>query len=195
MVKGSPKLHHLPPFQAALKEWAVAVDALIAAETVMLLRKGGIRESGFKVDDNPFWLYPTYEHQKPELLKPNYASLVTTVSPGWHPERVSISAWAIVTHQYELTEQVQLDRLMPHHIWNEDFTEMRLKWKPNLALTVVFLRVFRLNESVGIPFVAAYGGCRSWTMLQPEIDALDSEPVLSDDRYARMIGEILALTD
>ena len=185
----------LPTFQVALKEWAVAVDALIAAETVVLLRKGGIRESGFKVGNEPFWLYPTYEHQKPELLKPSYAARVTPVSSGWHPGLVSIGAWANVTHQYELTEQVQLDRLMPHHIWNEDFTEMRLKWKPNLALTVVFLRVFRLNESVGIPFASAYGGCRSWTTLQPEINASDSVAVLSDDRYGQTVGEILALTN
>lgn len=183
----------LPPFQDALKEWAVAVDALIAAETVVLLRKGGIREAGFKVDNKPFWLYPTYEHQKPELLKPNYASLVTTVSPGWHPGLVSIGAWAMITHQCELTEQVQLDRLMPHHIWNKDFTEMRLKWKPNLALTVVFLRVFRLNKSVEIPFESVYGGCRSWTTLQPEIDASDSVAVLSDDRYEQTVREILSL--
>ncbi len=183
------------PFQAALKEWAVAVDALIAAETVVLLRKGGIREAGFKVDSRPFWLYPTYEHQKPELLKPQYRNLVTTVAPGWHPDFVSIGAWAMVTHQYELKEQTQLDRLMPHHIWNEDFTEMRLKWKPNLALTVVFLRVFRLNESVEIPFEPVYGGCRSWTTLHPKIDASDSVAVLSDDRYAQTVREILALRD
>ncbi len=181
------------PFQAALKEWAVAVDALIAAETVVLLRKGGIREAGFKVDSRPFWLYPTYEHQKPELLKPQYRNLVTTVVPGWHPDLVSIGAWAIVTHQYELKEQTQLDRLMPHHIWNEDFTEMRLKWKPNLALTVVFLRVFRLNKSVEIPFEPVYGGCRSWTTLQPKIDASDSVAVLSDDRYAQTVRDILSL--
>ena len=181
------------PFQAALKEWAVAVDALIAAETVVLLRKGGIREAGFKVDSRPFWLYPTYEHQKPELLKPQYRHLVTTVAPGWHPDLVSIGAWAMVTHQYELKEQTQLDRLMPHHIWNEDFTEMRLKWKPNLALTVVFLRVFRLNKSVEIPFEPVYGGCRSWTTLQPKIDASDSVAVLSDDRYAQTVRDILSL--
>ena len=185
----------LPPFQVALKEWAVAVDALIAAETVVLLRKGGIREAGFKVENEPFWLYPTYEHQKPELLKSSYAARVTPVLSGWHPGLVSIEAWAIATHQYELTEQVQLDRLMPHHIWNEDFTEIRLKWKPNLALMVVFLRVFRLSESVEIPFVTAYGGCRSWTSLQPEINALDAVAVLSDDRYMQMVAEILALTD
>ncbi len=183
------------PFQAALKEWAVAVDALIAAETVVLLRKGGIREAGFKVDSRPFWLYPTYEHQKPELLKPQYRNLVTTVAPGWHPDLVSIGAWAIVTHQYELKEQTQLDRLMPHHIWNEDFTEMRLKWKPKLALTVVFLRVFRLNKSVEIPFEPVYGGCRSWTTLQPKIDASDSVAVLSDDRYAQTLRDILSLRD
>jgi len=44
----------------ALKEWAVAVDALEQGKTIMLLRKGGIHEQGgrFKVAHNQILLYP-----------------------------------------------------------------------------------------------------------------------------------------
>ncbi len=65
----------------ALKEWAVAVEALESAKTIMLLRKGGIREQGgrFTVAQDQVLLYPTYEHQQPHLLKPAYSSQIQPV--------------------------------------------------------------------------------------------------------------------
>ena len=60
---------------AAFKEWAVSCDALASGELVMLFRKGGIKEKGhiFKVEHPHFFLYPTYEHQDPASIKPQYA--------------------------------------------------------------------------------------------------------------------------
>ncbi|MBD0300628.1 MAG: DUF1802 family protein, partial [Tolypothrix sp. T3-bin4] len=83
----------------AFKEWAVAVDALEQGKTIMLLRKGGIKEEGnrFKVAHNHVLLYPTYEHQQPNLLKAEYAPLVNPVTSGWHPETVRIGSWAEIT--------------------------------------------------------------------------------------------------
>ena len=58
--------------QIALKEWAVTVQALAKGGQVLLLRKGGIHEEGkdFRVIHPEFLLYPTYEHQREDLLKP-----------------------------------------------------------------------------------------------------------------------------
>ena len=58
--------------QMALKEWAVTCQALARGEQVLLLRKGGIHEDSkdFRVIHREFLLYPTYEHQKRELLQP-----------------------------------------------------------------------------------------------------------------------------
>jgi hypothetical protein len=55
----------------AFKEWATAVDALEQGKTMMLLRKGGIREEGnrFQVAQKEVLLYPTFEHQQPEFAK------------------------------------------------------------------------------------------------------------------------------
>ena len=57
--------------QIALKEWAVTVQALAQGRQVLLLRKGGIHEEGkdFRVVHPEFLLYPTYEHQREDLLK------------------------------------------------------------------------------------------------------------------------------
>jgi hypothetical protein len=66
----------------ALKEWAVATRALEQGNTVLLLRKGGIHERGgvFTVAQSQVLLYPTYEHQKPHLLKAEYADQVEPVA-------------------------------------------------------------------------------------------------------------------
>ncbi len=182
----------------ALKEWAIAIEALSAGETVVLLRKGGIREAKFGVDKPDFWLYPTYEHQKPELLKPEYASRVSPVTSGWHPTTVPIQAWAKVTHAFELTEQSVLDSLAPFHIWNDPFAEMRLKWKPRCSssghrpspLTVLLLRVFRLENPMEIEFDASYGGCRSWTTLLDKMERSASVPAMTNEAYDETIRRI-----
>lgn len=181
----------------ALKEWAIAVEALAAGETVVLLRKGGIREAKFLEtnglgDRSQVWLYPTYEHQKPELLKPNYRDRVVAVPSGWHPETVPIQAWAKITHGFELTEPAQVAALEPFHVWNDAFVEMRLKWKPRSPMTVLLLRVFRLEQPVNIPFEASYGGCRSWITLQDQIAASPAVPALSDESYGAIVHDILA---
>ena len=66
-----PDRHRTP----ALKEWAAIVHALLEGEQIVDVRKGGLREDGRHFDSpaRRFWLSPTAEHQKTELLKPAYA--------------------------------------------------------------------------------------------------------------------------
>ena len=100
---------------AALKEWAVAIDALEQGKTICLLRKGGIREKGgrFDVDRQQVLLYPTYEHQKPELLKSEYADKVTPVESGWHPAKVNITSWAKITDILTLQTNKKVGAMPP----------------------------------------------------------------------------------
>ena len=67
--------------QMALKEWAVTVQALAQGQQILLLRKGGIHESGknFRVIHPDFLLYPTYEHQREDLLKEAHQSSLRRV--------------------------------------------------------------------------------------------------------------------
>ncbi|OUC16348.1 MAG: hypothetical protein B0A82_02180 [Alkalinema sp. CACIAM 70d] len=176
----------------ALKEWSVAISALEAGETIMLLRKGGIREVGgrFTVAHDRVLLYPTYEHQRTELLKPPYRCKVELVASGWHPAVIPISSWAQITDVIEVTEQSALDALLPLHIWNDLFAAERFRWKPRSPLYVLLLRVFRLVKPVMIPYQDSYGGCRSWIELDPSIDLTESKPVLADQNYAAQVEEI-----
>ncbi|ACB50315.1 putative UCP018957 [Crocosphaera subtropica ATCC 51142] len=176
----------------ALKEWNVAVKALEKGNTILLLRKGGIKEiSGqFKVNHNPILLYPTYEHQKPHLLKSDYARLVKTVSSGWHPETVTIGSWANITTIFQVRELPVIKQLYPYHIWTENFVEERFKWKANQPLFILLLQVFLLPKSVIIPYDSSYGGCCSWIKLNQDISLVKSHPVIPENNYYQKVKEI-----
>ena len=177
----------------ALKEWAIAVEALTAGRTIMLLRKGGIKEASFKVQHPLVWLYPTYEHQKPHLLKPEYAEAVIPVESGWHPDIITIKSWARVTDVLQLSNRNQIAALQPYHIWNEQMIDDRLSWKPQRPLIALLLRVYRLNEPQTIPYQSVYGGCKSWIDLVEPLSTEKSIPVMDDRHYQILVKEIQAL--
>ncbi|MBE9168851.1 DUF1802 family protein [Pleurocapsales cyanobacterium LEGE 06147] len=181
----------------ALKEWCVAVEALEAGKTIMLLRKGGIREESknFEVPYRQVWLYPTYEHQKPHLLKPEYASGVTLVESGWHPDTVRIGSCAEITEVLSVSDSEKIEALQPYHIWNEQMISDRLKWKPRQPLSVLLLRVYLLPQPVIIPYNEAYKGCRSWLDLVEPISLENLTPVLSDHSYNQQITTIDSLVN
>jgi hypothetical protein len=176
----------------ALKEWAIALQALITGDSILLLRKGGIREKSFAIPQSRFWLYPTYEHQQPQLVKPAYASQVRSVPSGWHPETVEIAAWAELTDCWEVETIEQVVSLLPFHIWTEQFVTERWNWKPNTPLSVLLLRTYKLDHPQVIDYCTDYGGCKSWINLPLELDQLmpTSQPALSDVVYGDRRSEL-----
>ncbi|XWK90392.1 MAG: DUF1802 family protein [Phormidium sp.] len=176
----------------ALKEWAVAVDALEAGKTILLLRKGGIREEGnhFKVAHDEVLLYPTFEHQQPDLLKPEYADRVTPVPSGWHPETIRIGAWAKITDILLVSFEPSIKALLPFHVWNEQFVSDRLKWKPRQPIYILLLRTYKLGQPHEIPYCNEYGGCKSWIDLKDDISVANATPVLTDTEYNKRTSVI-----
>lgn len=178
-------------FTSALKEWAVAVEALEQGKTIMLLRKGGISEQGgrFQVKRARVLLYPTYEHQQPTLLKPGYSEQVTPVTSGWHPDTITISSWAEITDILPVSEEDTVKALLPYHIWNEQFTRDRLKWKPRQPIYILLLRTYKLTPQT-IAYSSEYGGCKSWIDIAEAIALDDTQPVLTDTAYHQLKAEI-----
>ncbi|MBD2194144.1 MULTISPECIES: DUF1802 family protein [Calothrix] len=176
----------------ALKEWAIAIEALEKGKTIMLLRKGGIQEQNgrFQVAHDQVLLYPTFEHQQPFLLKPDYADGVFPVPSGWHPETVRIGSWAEITDILPVSDESIVNSLLPFHIWNEQFISDRLKWKPRQPLYILLLRTYKLAQVTEIPYLTQYGGCKSWIDLTQGIDVQNAQPVLSESRYQQLVEEI-----
>ncbi|PSF37206.1 hypothetical protein C7H19_10825 [Aphanothece hegewaldii CCALA 016] len=176
----------------ALKEWDTAITALEKGETILLLRKGGIKEEKgkFSIKYEQVLLYPTYEHQKPELLKPEYAANVTPVASGWHPDTIKISSWAQITDILTVTEENIVNQLLPYHIWNEKLVSDRLNWKPKQPLHLLLLRVYLLPEALHIPYDPTYGGCQSWINLLEPISLESSTAVLKNEEYQERVKDI-----
>lgn len=177
---------------SALKEWHVAVQALTQGDTILLLRKGGIRETQgeFTIPHRQVWLFPTYEHQKPALLKPVYAHQVQPVESGWHPQNVTLTGWAQITDILSLPKAIALQPLLPFHIWNETFVSDRLNWKPRSPLLGLLLRVYRLSTPHTLTYDSSYGGCRSWIELQTSLSTEGSAAVLSNTEYQQRVDHI-----
>jgi hypothetical protein len=183
----------------ACKEWAVIVHALLEGEQVLDVRKGGLREDGrhFELQATRVWLYPTAEHQQPELLKPAYRQMIDLASASPVGEPIRIDGWADIVGVATVTKPEDLAALDSHLIWTSEYAESRLRWKKRDPLWVLALRVHRLLEPVIVPWREEYGGCTSWVDLEGLPDApasLPSELALSDIAFgARMKGVIGAL--
>ena len=179
--------------QMALKEWAVTVRALAQGEQVLLLRKGGIHESGknFRVIHPEFLLYPTYEHQREDLLKKEHrTSLSDMLAEPRQEGRIGFSHWARVEETVEVSQQDKVDELSPYHIWTSGYVQSRLHWKPMLPLSVMLLRVYSLERPVSVPFLPEYQGCTSWVEVLDTVPLGQLQPVLSDEAFQRQVNEI-----
>ena len=176
----------------ALKEWAVAVNALESGKTIMLLRKGGIHERGgrFQLAYQQVLLYPTYEHQQSFMLKAEYVNLVCPVTSGWHPETIRIGSWAEITDILPVADESIVSDLLLFNIWNEYFISDRLKWKASQPLYILLLRTYKLPQAQYIPYLPEYGGCKSWIDLDQQVSLQGSQPVLSDTVYGQLVETI-----
>jgi hypothetical protein len=183
----------------ALKEWAVVVHALLEGEQILDVRKGGLREDGrhFGVHADRLWLYPTAEHQKPDLLKEPYRHWIDLAAAAPVGEPIRIDGWADVVRVATITEQAELDAIGSKLIWTGDYAASRLGWKKRDPLWVLALRVHRLETPITVSWRDEYGGCTSWVELDALPDdpgALASEPALSDVAFgARLAGAVDAL--
>jgi hypothetical protein len=178
----------------ALKEWASAIQALEHGRQIMVMRKGGIVEETkhFELKSPAFYLYPTYEHQRKELIKSSDQSYVEESLAEWVPEAstVRITAHAEVTQDLEIRDQEMLDRLLEYHMWTADFAESRLKWKKKDPLHVLILRVYRLQEPMEIPVLPEYNGCRSWISIPNGLVPREMTPVLNVADFAEQVQKI-----
>lgn len=176
----------------ALKEWAVAVRALERGETALVVRKGGIREKAFAVKDTRFLLLPGYEHQRPELVKPEFRGILSEIPDLTDDGPLRFSSFAEVVGAYEVSTPESLEAIAPHHMWTPEYAESRFRWRPKKPLTVLALRTYLLPETVELPYREEYGGCRSWIELSDPVPVAGARPALSDEEFERLVSPALA---
>ena len=182
----------------ALKEWAVAVKALSKGEQILILRKGGIHRADkeFRVVHPEFLLYPTYEHQRRELVQTtSHLDLERTLIENENPKLIEFSHWCKVTDKFEVSEQDVLDNIAPYHIWTYDYVSKRLRWRPKQPLTIALLRMYSMEHPQSLSVLDEYGGCKSWVELEQEVQLGEMTPVLSDEEYEAQANVIRLALD
>ena len=177
----------------ALKEWAVTVEALERGATALVVRKGGIREKAFAVPKARFLLLPGYEHQRPELVKPEYRHILDEIPSLTDDGPLRFSSFAEVDGAYEISEAEDLERLKGQHMWTHEYAESRFKWRPKKPLTVLVLRTYVLPETVELPFHEGYGGCKSWIELEDSVSVEGARPALSDEEFDGLTSPALGV--
>ena len=168
----------------SLKEWATIVKALEYGEQTVILRKGGIVEtgSGFKIEAKKFLLFPTFEHQESNHLKPQYQNYFEEVKKNPPKEGFNkISSYAEVLDERDVNSEDKLSQLSSFHILSDSYIDERKNWKPEKPFKAIFLRIFKIPNRE-VPLKSEYQGCKSWININDDFPV--GESVLSDDEIA-----------
>jgi hypothetical protein len=178
----------------AFKEWAVVVDALGRGDQIIILRKGGISEggSGFQVEHNRFFLFPTLFHQQRESVQPSAQMRYDALAPELSPDLVRVEFFAEVV-DWKLVDSFEAAvRLRGQHIWREEVIRERFDWGKSKSIYAMAVRVFRLPWPVELPMRAGYAGCKSWVELDTIISTEGAQPVLTDHEFAAKVERFRA---
>ncbi len=161
----------------ALKEWAVIAEAVATGRQVFVLRKGGIAEGkrGFELKHSRFLLFPTWEHQQRDSLRPEFHDLFERLRPE-DDRRITIRYWAEAVDILRAPSDRQpLIEASDLHVWRENYINMRYDYRPDLPLWVITLKPHVLAEPVEVENSRFYRGCRSWVELRESVDLADSK--------------------
>lgn len=178
----------------ALKEWAVAIDALRAGEAMVTVRKGGIREDAreFRMEHRQFALFPSYDHQNVQQLQARYAGRLDAVLHRAPASGIlRIDTWAEVTDVREISDEAQVRALEEFYVFSQAYALERLQWRPRKPLHVLILRVYRLAAPLELPMLSTYGGCKSWIELAEPVGMDHSQPALDDNAFQEVRARAL----
>jgi hypothetical protein len=178
--------------RVALKEWAVADEALAAGRISLLIRKGGIHEKqgDFGVEHREFWIFPTGWHQNPADLAEPLHPLLDALAP---PPRgtVPFRTYAVVDDVFRIERADVLDRLDGMHPLSPPAAHARFNYRGRPFVHALILRAYRLAEPVALRDTLRYEGCVSWVELDEPLPTDGVTPALSDEDFATVKGEIL----
>lgn len=177
----------------ALKEWATVVRALESGEQTVLLRKGGILEvaSGFVVESKKFLLFPTFEHQAFDNIKPQFHKHLEFVK-NHVPQQGSntITSYAEVLAEYDITSEEKIARLADFHIWSDAYVKARMNWMPQKAMKAMFLKTYKVPNFT-IPIKPEYQGCKSWIDINANLES--GNPVLEEPEIALRLEKFMEI--
>ncbi|MFO0809463.1 MAG: DUF1802 family protein [Gemmataceae bacterium] len=162
--------------RTAFKEWSSVCRAIGDGRQSLILRKGGIAESGgvFRPEHDRFWLYPTHHHQPDDKASSGNVIHLSHF--------VNVAAVSFVQ---SLDTALKLAGL---HIWDEGTVRQRFAYRTP-GLYVLTVRAYRCDPR-DVPERPEYAGCKTWVELAESVSIEGAEPVLDDATFATVQAEI-----
>jgi len=182
----------------AFKEWAAICAALGEGLQALIIRKGGIDEGreGFRVAQQEFWLFPTYQHEAALGLEQEALPILERVETQRPPDgMLRLAHYAVVTDVFHILDEQRLSRLAGQHVWSPRTVGERFAYR-RPGLFVLTVRVYVHKEPHVIPDSPHLAGCRSWVDLPLDLSTEGLTPALGDnefDRRRRQIQQALGL--
>ena len=105
-------------------------------------------------------------------------------------DKITFSHFARAEEVLEVSDQERVDGLEPHYIWTTAYAQSRLRWKPMLPLSILLLRVYKMETPVTAPCLPEYSGCTSWVEILNDVPLGKMEPVLKDEEFQARINAI-----
>ena len=174
------------------------LEAMAAGRQIFLLRKGGIAEgkSGFELKHSEFLFFPTWEHQQADAIRPAYRDLFKKLEPP-DPAVIEIRYSGRVEQIARAPKSIDgMEPLKDQHIWTDAYLRKRYEYRPNLPLSIVAVRLFRLAKPVRIQNERRYAGCRSWVDLAEPLPVDTAlEPALPPARFGSLRGRLGRVLD
>lgn len=172
----------------------MTIAALGAGDQVLILRKGGIGEGRFALPHPNFYLFPAFEHQRPELVRERarvrYAAILDQRT---EPDVRQLEYWAEVTAAHPVDSPTVLAGLRDQHILSDDYAAERLKWRPRQPLWALVLRVWRLADPPLVATTPELGGCVSWLSLDRLPAPGERTPIVEDGPFAAAAERVESL--
>jgi hypothetical protein len=157
--------------QVAYKEWAVVCHALAHGRQSILLRKGGIAETGgqFRPHHEAFLLYPTYFHEQQAALIPEWQDYLPLVEAERPPVGViRFTHWVRVQRVEYVPDLNAILELRSRHIWTDDVVRQRFFYRQP-GLFVFHVETHPLPQMVERIERPEYAGCKSWVYLDQPV--------------------------
>ena len=179
--------------RAALKEWAVVARALGSGRQTLLLRKGGIQErrGEFAAEHSEFFIFPTYLHQKPEDLLPDWREDLELSQTERPPAGlVSIDYYAVVREVFHVSDLPPLKLLQGEHMLSWPAVERRFHYKDRPGLHIFAVRTYTLPRTLTVSNLPEYDGCVSWVELDRPLPTAGSCPVLPESEFHHRVEAI-----
>ena len=167
----------------AFKEWSIVVRFLYEGSGIITFLKEYIPA------DREFFLFPTYEGQREDALKPRAGMTYRHELRALMAGHVYIRAYAEVIDSFEIDSITAMKAIAREHAFTKPEMARRFEAAPH-GLVAIALRVYRLPRPRYISEREKFEGGDRFLSLPVEIATEGVVPALSDEDFERRLDAV-----